>query len=127
SRIICHDNYVVIDGLWIPNDVQVRWIMVYAPQNLLSKITLWSALSNLLDSWDGISVVMGDFNEVRDERERYGLVLCDRQAGIFHEFITDNSILDVRLRDAQAWRNQVVEWDMCRAPLHVSIVKSQAP
>ncbi|GJY83471.1 putative RNA-directed DNA polymerase, eukaryota, reverse transcriptase zinc-binding domain protein [Tanacetum coccineum] len=68
SRITCNDNYVVIDGLWIPNDIQ-----------------------------DGISVVMGDFNKVRDEGERYGSVFYDRQAGIFNEFITDNSLIDIPL------------------------------
>ncbi|GKA15007.1 RNA-directed DNA polymerase, eukaryota, reverse transcriptase zinc-binding domain protein [Tanacetum coccineum] len=64
SHIVCNDNYVVIDGLWIPNDVQVRWIVVYAPQSLSGKITLWTTLENLLSNWDGILVIMGDFNEM---------------------------------------------------------------
>ncbi|GJZ49247.1 putative RNA-directed DNA polymerase, eukaryota, reverse transcriptase zinc-binding domain protein [Tanacetum coccineum] len=97
SRITCNDNYVVIDGLWIPSDVQVRWIVVYAPQNLSSKITLWSALSNLLANWDGISIVMGDFNKVRDEEERYGLNFYERQARVFNDFITENSLIDIPL------------------------------
>ncbi|GKB53733.1 RNA-directed DNA polymerase, eukaryota, partial [Tanacetum coccineum] len=97
SHIVCNDNYVVIDGLWIPNDVQVRWIVVYAPQSLSGKITLWTTLENLLSNWDGISVIMGDFNEVRDEGERYGSVFCDRQARIFNEFIANNSLIDVSL------------------------------
>nr|GEY55309.1 RNA-directed DNA polymerase, eukaryota [Tanacetum cinerariifolium] len=42
-------------------------------------------------------VVMGNFNIVFNERERYGSVFCDRQVGIFNEFITDNSVLDVPL------------------------------
>ncbi|GJW69243.1 hypothetical protein Tco_0123667 [Tanacetum coccineum] len=45
-------------------NVQIRWIVVYAPQNLLSKISLWSSLTNLMVNWDGILVMMGDFNEV---------------------------------------------------------------
>lgn len=49
----------------------------------------------MLNSWDGISVIMGDFNEVRNEGERYGSVFCDRQAGIFNDFIADNSLIDV--------------------------------
>ena len=95
SHIVFNDNYVVIDGLWIPNNVQVRWIVVYAPQNLSGKITLWSALSNLIRNWDDIVVTMGDFNEVRDESERYGSVFCDRQARFFNEFIVDNSLIDM--------------------------------
>lgn len=42
SRIFCNDNFIIIDGVWIPNDVHVRWIVVYAPQNLSDKITLWN-------------------------------------------------------------------------------------
>nr|GEV12882.1 RNA-directed DNA polymerase, eukaryota, reverse transcriptase zinc-binding domain protein [Tanacetum cinerariifolium] len=52
-------------------DPKVRWIMVYAPQSLSSKINLWSTLSDLLVSWDGISAVMGDLNEVENECERF--------------------------------------------------------
>ncbi|GJX36639.1 RNA-directed DNA polymerase, eukaryota, reverse transcriptase zinc-binding domain protein [Tanacetum coccineum] len=107
SRIVFNDNYVVIDGLWIPNDVQVKWIVVYAPQSLSNKITLWSTLSNLLDNWDGISVIMGDFNEVRDEGERYGWVFCDRQARFFNEFIADNSLIDIPLGGCNfTWTNK---------------------
>ncbi|GJS38525.1 RNA-directed DNA polymerase, eukaryota, reverse transcriptase zinc-binding domain protein [Tanacetum coccineum] len=36
------------------------------PQNLSSKIALWSSLSNLTATWDDIMVMMGDFNEVRE-------------------------------------------------------------
>ncbi|GKB32351.1 RNA-directed DNA polymerase, eukaryota, reverse transcriptase zinc-binding domain protein [Tanacetum coccineum] len=45
---------------------------MYAPQNLSSKITLWSLLTNLIANWDGILVVMGDFNEVREAGQRFG-------------------------------------------------------
>ncbi|GKB13345.1 reverse transcriptase domain, reverse transcriptase zinc-binding domain protein [Tanacetum coccineum] len=36
----------------------VWWIVVYAPQNLSSKIALWSSLAALIATWDGILVVM---------------------------------------------------------------------
>ncbi|GJX49067.1 RNA-directed DNA polymerase, eukaryota, reverse transcriptase zinc-binding domain protein [Tanacetum coccineum] len=97
SHIVCNDNYVVIDGLWIPNDVQVKWIVVYAPQSPSSKITLWSSISNVLANWDDVSIIMGDFNVVREEGERFGSVFCDRQARCFNEFIADNSLIDIPL------------------------------
>lgn len=88
---------MVVDGLWIPGDIQLRWIVVYAPQSLASKIALWSSLSNLMANWDGTLVVMGDFNEVRYASERYGTVYNDQQADIFNEFIGDNSLIDIPL------------------------------
>ena len=97
SNIVCNDNFVVVDGLWVHGNLNIRWINVYAPQNLSSKIALWSSLLNLIVSWDGIVVVMGDFNEVRDASERFGSVFNDRQAKCFNEFIEDSSLIDIPL------------------------------
>nr|GEY16528.1 RNA-directed DNA polymerase, eukaryota, reverse transcriptase zinc-binding domain protein [Tanacetum cinerariifolium] len=56
SRIICNDNYVVVEGLWIPTGSRLMWIAVYAPQNISSKITLWSSLTNHIANWNGSSL-----------------------------------------------------------------------
>ncbi|GKA87761.1 putative RNA-directed DNA polymerase, eukaryota, reverse transcriptase zinc-binding domain protein [Tanacetum coccineum] len=42
-------------------------------------------------------VLQGDFNEVREEGERYGSNFCERQARIFNDFITENSLIDIPL------------------------------
>ncbi|GKC49590.1 RNA-directed DNA polymerase, eukaryota, partial [Tanacetum coccineum] len=54
SSIQCNENYVVVDGLWTPKDVRIMWIVVYAPQNLFSKIALWSSLANIIANCNGI-------------------------------------------------------------------------
>ncbi|GKC64318.1 reverse transcriptase domain-containing protein, partial [Tanacetum coccineum] len=90
-------NYVVVDGLWIPGDVHIRWITIYAPQSLSNKIALWSSLLQLTVTWDGILVMMGDFNEVREAGDRYGSVFNDRQAKFFNEFIEGASLIDIPL------------------------------
>ncbi|GJY31544.1 RNA-directed DNA polymerase, eukaryota, reverse transcriptase zinc-binding domain protein [Tanacetum coccineum] len=97
SNIICNDNYVVVDGFWIPGDINIRWISIYAPQNLPNKLALWSSLSNLAATWDGIIVMMGDFNEVREASERFGSGFNDRQATLFNDFINDASLFDIPL------------------------------
>ena len=97
ANITCNHNYIVVDGFWAPGNVNMRWINIYAPQDLPSKIALWSSLSDLINSWDGISVLMGDFNEVRDACERYGSVFSDRQANFFNEFINEASLIDIPL------------------------------
>nr|GEX53455.1 RNA-directed DNA polymerase, eukaryota, reverse transcriptase zinc-binding domain protein [Tanacetum cinerariifolium] len=78
-------------------NLHVRWIVVYAPQSLPSKIDLWFSLSNLTANWDGIVMVMGDFNEVHVVGERFGFVFNDRQAKIFNEFILNASLIDISL------------------------------
>ncbi|GJR21605.1 RNA-directed DNA polymerase, eukaryota, reverse transcriptase zinc-binding domain protein [Tanacetum coccineum] len=97
SRIVCNENYVVVEGLWIPNDVRLMWIVVYSPQNMPSKIALWSSLTNIISNWDGNLIVMGDFNEVREAGERYGSIFNERQAEIFNEFISNSALIDIPL------------------------------
>ncbi|GJU07833.1 RNA-directed DNA polymerase, eukaryota, reverse transcriptase zinc-binding domain protein [Tanacetum coccineum] len=97
NKIVCNENYVVVEGLWIPNDVRLMWIVVYAPQNLPSKIALWSSLTNIISNWDGNLIVMGDFNEVREAGERYRSIFNERHAEIFNEFLSNSALIDIPL------------------------------
>ncbi|GJZ38058.1 putative RNA-directed DNA polymerase, eukaryota, reverse transcriptase zinc-binding domain protein, partial [Tanacetum coccineum] len=85
------------EGLWIPKNVRIMWVVVYAPQSLSCKIALWSSLASFISNWNGISVVMGDFNEVRFASERFGSIFNERQAEIFNSFIDNSSLLDIPL------------------------------
>nr|GEX50962.1 RNA-directed DNA polymerase, eukaryota [Tanacetum cinerariifolium] len=55
------------------NDVRIMWIVVYAPHNL------------------------SNFNEVREAGERFGSIFNERQAKIFNEFITNDSLIVIPL------------------------------
>lgn len=63
-------------------------IIVYAPQEPRKKRKLWKDLSNILDSHDQLSIVLGDFNEVRSTNERLGSSFCHRGARSFNHFIS---------------------------------------
>ncbi|GJZ18777.1 putative RNA-directed DNA polymerase, eukaryota, reverse transcriptase zinc-binding domain protein [Tanacetum coccineum] len=54
-------------------------------------------LAKLVASWNGVIVMMGDFNEVREAGERYGSVFKEKQAELFHDFITNASLSDTHL------------------------------
>ncbi|GJS44823.1 putative RNA-directed DNA polymerase, eukaryota, reverse transcriptase zinc-binding domain protein [Tanacetum coccineum] len=95
--ISCYKNYVAVEGLWIPNNIKIMWITVYAPKALSSKIALWNSLATMIANWDGILVVMGDFNEVREAGERFGSHFNERQADIVNTFISNASLIDVPL------------------------------
>nr|GEZ76253.1 RNA-directed DNA polymerase, eukaryota [Tanacetum cinerariifolium] len=97
SKISSHDKFVVVEGLWTPTDARIMWIVVYTPQDLPHKISLWSSLAYLMSSWDGIIMTMGDFNEVREAGERFGSVFNSRQAAIFNDFIANSLLNDVPL------------------------------
>ncbi|GJY96657.1 RNA-directed DNA polymerase, eukaryota [Tanacetum coccineum] len=56
---------------------------------------LWDYIHHLIDSWDGECVVLGDFNEVRYEQERYGTVFNLHGANTFNNFITMTGLVDL--------------------------------
>nr|GEW74628.1 RNA-directed DNA polymerase, eukaryota [Tanacetum cinerariifolium] len=47
--------------------------------------------------WDGECVIMGDFNEVRSEHERYGSVFNVQSAAAFNNFISLTNLIDLPL------------------------------
>lgn len=97
QRVISVDNYVVVQGCWLPNDIAIMFIAVYAPQSMSGKSELWASLSRLIASWEGNVIVMGDFNEVQEAGERYGSFFHERQADAFNLFIDNLNLIDVPL------------------------------
>ncbi|GJU24193.1 RNA-directed DNA polymerase, eukaryota, reverse transcriptase zinc-binding domain protein [Tanacetum coccineum] len=84
-------------GLWISNNINIMWIVVYAPQTLSSKIAVWDALANIILNWNGILVAMGDFNEVREASERFGSSFNVRQRYYLTMLSLNTSLIDVPL------------------------------
>ncbi|GJX14027.1 RNA-directed DNA polymerase, eukaryota [Tanacetum coccineum] len=69
DHVLKSDYFVAIMGTWVPTSTKLLIISVYAPQELTEKRDLWNYLRSLIDRWDGETVIMGDFNEVRYEHE----------------------------------------------------------
>ncbi|GJT95771.1 RNA-directed DNA polymerase, eukaryota [Tanacetum coccineum] len=91
------DNFVALYGTWIPNNQKVLLISVYAPQSISSKRLLWNYLESLIISWNGESLLMGDFNEVRCSEERWGSVYDSIGANAFNSFISNSGLNDIQL------------------------------
>nr|GEX26678.1 RNA-directed DNA polymerase, eukaryota [Tanacetum cinerariifolium] len=62
---IISDNFVALYGTWITNKQKLLLISVYAPQSVSSKRMLWSYLASLITSWNGESLIIREFNEVK--------------------------------------------------------------
>ncbi|GJU54666.1 RNA-directed DNA polymerase, eukaryota [Tanacetum coccineum] len=82
SQHTISDNFVALFGTWIPNNMDMLIISVYAPQSQVEKRSLWNYITSLLSRWNGEYMVLGDFNEVRFERERMGSVFNAQGATI---------------------------------------------
>ncbi|GJS15090.1 RNA-directed DNA polymerase, eukaryota [Tanacetum coccineum] len=94
---IISDNFVALYGTWIPNKQKLLLISVYAPQSCSSKRMLWSYLASLITSWNGESLIMGDFNEVRSIEEQWGSVFNVQGANVFNSFISSSGLIDIQL------------------------------
>ncbi|GJR12569.1 retrotransposon protein, putative, ty1-copia subclass, partial [Tanacetum coccineum] len=85
------------DKVTTDNDVERVSESSYLTENRV----LWDYIHHLIDQWDGDYVIMGDFNEVRTEQERYGSVF-NVQGGSNEEDLSDRSSLLKELNDTNS-------------------------
>ncbi|GJT01054.1 RNA-directed DNA polymerase, eukaryota [Tanacetum coccineum] len=88
------DYFVALMGLESRLSTKLLIISIYAPQELSEKRDLWEYLCILITRWDGETIIMGDFNEVRSEKERFGSNFNQHGANAFNHFIASNSLID---------------------------------
>nr|GEZ09092.1 RNA-directed DNA polymerase, eukaryota [Tanacetum cinerariifolium] len=93
------DNFIAIYGTWISNNSKVLIVVIYAPRSLYHKRVLWDYISSLIARWNGETIVMGDFNEVRSIDERFGSMFNQSSSRLFNHFITSALCLDPHLSD----------------------------
>ncbi|CAI9294636.1 unnamed protein product [Lactuca saligna] len=86
-----------VEGVWVSSGVEVVFVSVYAPQGTDSKRQLWGEIGQLMNSCSGEFVLMGDFNEVRDESECMGSQFHPASTRIFNQFIEDANLFDIAL------------------------------
>ncbi|GJZ06066.1 RNA-directed DNA polymerase, eukaryota [Tanacetum coccineum] len=84
------DYFIAITGKYVPNDRNLLIISVYAPQELSEKKMLWNYLNHMIDRWKGDVIVMGDFNEVRCQEERFGSIFNPQKSLTLDRFLSDH-------------------------------------
>ncbi|KAD3336133.1 hypothetical protein E3N88_31652 [Mikania micrantha] len=70
---------------------------VYSPQDLSYKQELWSNLSALKETNEGIWLIGGDFNEVRNHEERAYSRFIASNARHFNEFIAKAGLIEYKM------------------------------
>ncbi|GJZ83182.1 RNA-directed DNA polymerase, eukaryota [Tanacetum coccineum] len=85
------------EGPWLPTSSKLLIISVYAPQDPVEKRMLWDYLLHLIKGWEGEYVLIGDFNEVRSEHERFGTLFNANAAKAFNTFIAQANLIDLPL------------------------------
>ncbi|GJZ72339.1 putative ribonuclease H-like domain-containing protein [Tanacetum coccineum] len=80
-----------------PNGKTLLIISIYASQELSEKKMLWDYLTIVIDNWNGEVVIMGDFNKVCKQAERYGSIFNVQGADAFNSFILAAGLEEVPL------------------------------
>src|SRR4051812_18423957 len=73
-------------------------INVYSPCIMIKKVELWKKLLELKEAFkDGDWIVGGDFNAIKNSRERKGrgLYVNNREMELFSEFIDKSELVDI--------------------------------
>nr|GEZ65843.1 RNA-directed DNA polymerase, eukaryota [Tanacetum cinerariifolium] len=91
------DNFVAIYGTWLPINSKILFMVIYAPHQACCKRALWEYVSNLIGRWNGETIILGDFNEVRSIDERRGSCFNPSSARVFDHFISSSGFVDVKL------------------------------
>nr|GEZ16231.1 RNA-directed DNA polymerase, eukaryota [Tanacetum cinerariifolium] len=90
------DNFIALFGTWLPNNTKVLIVTIYAPQSRVLKRTLWEYISLMISRWHGESIVLGVFNEVWTEEERFGSLFNRASARDFNSFISSAGLVEIK-------------------------------
>ncbi|GKB47601.1 RNA-directed DNA polymerase, eukaryota [Tanacetum coccineum] len=96
-NIVQGDGFLAIVGKWKGVDNLCILVNIYAPQDRLSKLSLWKNLWKLRWSIDGTWIFFGDFNEVRSSEERMSSAFYPSMAANFNNFIHDSDLVDFQI------------------------------
>ncbi|GJX02527.1 RNA-directed DNA polymerase, eukaryota [Tanacetum coccineum] len=97
DQISSSDYFLAIMGTWTPTSKKLLIILVYAPQELTEKRDLWGYIRSMINRWEGETVILGDFNEVRTEQERFVSIFNVQGANMFNNFISMANLIDLPL------------------------------
>nr|GEW28705.1 RNA-directed DNA polymerase, eukaryota [Tanacetum cinerariifolium] len=95
EHVSSSNYFLVVMGTWSSTSIKLLVISMYAPQELTEKRDLWDYLCMMIDRWEGETVILGDFNEVRTEQERFGSIFNTQGANAFNNFISKSDLFDL--------------------------------
>ncbi|PWA77373.1 RNA-directed DNA polymerase, eukaryota, Nucleotide-binding alpha-beta plait domain protein [Artemisia annua] len=85
-------NFLLVRGKLKGNGEKLNVMNVYAPQSSSAKALLWSKIDGLVNSYQGMWLIAGDFNVVRFPEEIRNSVYKAGQARKFNEFIYNTGL-----------------------------------
>ncbi|XP_071741089.1 uncharacterized protein [Rutidosis leptorrhynchoides] len=93
--VVGGDFFLAIRGNWVGFGHDTILVNAYGPHSDVDKKKMWEDLDKLMAGVDSRWVLCGDFNEVRDHRDRLNCVFHEARARRFNEFITRNNLIKI--------------------------------
>ncbi|KAJ0755575.1 putative RNA-directed DNA polymerase [Helianthus annuus] len=87
QNVIKTRYFLVVSGILIHQNCRINMVNVYAPNDAGLRRQLWAELLQVRNSFQGLWIFMGDFNEVREPSERQNSEFMASQAECFNQFI----------------------------------------
>ncbi|GKC16341.1 RNA-directed DNA polymerase, eukaryota, partial [Tanacetum coccineum] len=97
DNVTISDSFLAIRGTWILSSTKLLIVVVYAPQDFSERKILWDYIDHIIQLWEGECVILGDFNEVRFEHERFGTNFNDSGSNAFNHFILSAGLINLPL------------------------------
>nr|GFB25540.1 RNA-directed DNA polymerase, eukaryota [Tanacetum cinerariifolium] len=97
DNVSISDNFIALYGTWLPTNSKILIVVIYALQCFTLKRHLWEYISGIINRWKGETIVLGYFNEVRCEEERFGFIFHQSYAREFNQFISSSGLMKVKM------------------------------
>ena len=104
---IIQRDCIIVHGVWKEGGQPICFVNIYASQNPSIRADLWNTITSFLTNWEGLYIVCGDFNDVRNSDERRGSFYDSRASNRFNQFIHSNQLIDVKIGGCSfTWANK---------------------
>ncbi|XP_022026965.1 uncharacterized protein LOC110928010 [Helianthus annuus] len=97
DNVIKDRQFLVLSGSLIQLGVRINLVNIYASNDASVRRSLWDRLLGIKNSIQGLWVFMGDFNEVRDESERFNSEFFASNAESFNQFILSAGLIEYQM------------------------------
>ncbi|XP_021995911.1 uncharacterized protein LOC110893098 [Helianthus annuus] len=98
---IIKQNFIIVGGKITGLDEEFFIVNVYAPNDDSKRKHLWIDLLEVRESFDGIFIFLGDFNEVRSQEDRLNSVFNPNNALVFNNFIRSAGLSEYNMGGAK--------------------------
>ncbi|KAJ0575090.1 putative RNA-directed DNA polymerase [Helianthus annuus] len=101
NTVVQDPNFLLTSGYLVEGGESINVLNVYAPQSVVDKRSLWDKLKSLIGSYQGLWVVLGDFNVVRRAEERKNSYFNHTSASDFKDFIDETELQEYCMRGSK--------------------------